>query len=546
MSVGDDAPRGAWRRRSTWAVLAAGAVGAALRLDRIGDQVLADDEWHSLHAVEREGPAWIATHFGASDHGIPLTLWDELGTRTLGLDELWVRAPVLAAGIATVVVLPLLLRRWIGGGAAAALAGLLAIQPLHVYFSRYARPYGPALLAVLAGAACALAWWERGGRRRAAGYVAGAALGPWLHLTVLPAALAPLGLLGLRRARGGGRAWRELALVALAVAAGLALLLGPPLALDRASLAEKSGRGGSVSVETLAGALELVAGTAWPPLQVAFLAAALAGLALLARRAPGAAWMLGGLAAAQVLALLVADPFALEFPMPLVRYALPAVAVLWIGAALAVDEADRWLAGLWRGLGRARGAFAAVSLGALFLLGPLPGIHARPNAFANHNLYQHQYSAAARERYAGGLRRDQPPSPFYDRLAELPPESVTIVEAPWYYEWTRVPFPLLQRHHRQRVLIGFVGRQIDGDAASELPLDDGRFRFRNFVDVRDRAALRERGVLFVVFHKRLKGELPTSFDLKRIQAVVPRVEEYREAEGQPVFEDDDLVVFELR
>ena len=134
------------RLRDEWSFLLAVLAGTALRLDQIGIQIPLDDEWHALHAVERFGYAHVATHFGWTDYCIPLTLFDKLIADTVGLSELWLRLPVVVAGLVSLVLMPLVVRPWVGRETSSVFAWLLAVSPLHVYFTRYARPYSIALL----------------------------------------------------------------------------------------------------------------------------------------------------------------------------------------------------------------------------------------------------------------------------------------------------------------------------------------------------------------------------------------------------------------
>src|SRR5438093_13553475 len=100
----------AGRLRGELGLLAAVAVGAAIRLDQIREQIVLDDEWHALHAILRFGYGRILTHFGWTDVCIPLAVYDKAVADTVGLSETWMRLPVLLAGIGSLLVLPLMLR----------------------------------------------------------------------------------------------------------------------------------------------------------------------------------------------------------------------------------------------------------------------------------------------------------------------------------------------------------------------------------------------------------------------------------------------------
>src|SRR5438874_1973560 len=78
--------------------------GVWLRLDQIASQLLLEDEWHAVYRVVHDTPAAVFLDFGHSDSSIPLTLLYLFESRTLGLSELGMRAPLLAAGIATLML----------------------------------------------------------------------------------------------------------------------------------------------------------------------------------------------------------------------------------------------------------------------------------------------------------------------------------------------------------------------------------------------------------------------------------------------------------
>jgi len=125
-----------------WALLAAALVLAAfLRFDRLGapsywlDEILSDRLTTS--AASAPWWRWIT---GLADQNGPLYYATQLATRLGGHGEAAGRAAEALFGVATVLVMFAATR----GNAAAAL--LLAVSPLHVYYSREARPYALLML----------------------------------------------------------------------------------------------------------------------------------------------------------------------------------------------------------------------------------------------------------------------------------------------------------------------------------------------------------------------------------------------------------------
>src|SRR5271169_5165996 len=173
---------------------AAVLIGAYLRLDQILSQVLIDDEWHAVHEVLQRTPAAMLVDFGWADYSIPLGILDWYEARWFGLSEIVLRAPMLACGLATLVVLPLYVARRVGRATAAVFAVLLAISPLLVIYSRMARPYAITLLLgwIAHGAFARYYASARGHAPAGFVYAVTAALASWLHPIAGPFVLAPL------------------------------------------------------------------------------------------------------------------------------------------------------------------------------------------------------------------------------------------------------------------------------------------------------------------------------------------------------------------
>src|SRR6185503_19932243 len=141
------------RGDSIWIGLSVCALmaGAWLRFAGLRSQIIIDDEWHALHKLMRADMLDIVTHLDYADYSIPLTVYFRWLYDTVGLTEWGMHLPMVLAGIALIVVGPLLARPWTTPAVRAAWAVLLALSPLLVYFSRTARPYAlTALLATLA------------------------------------------------------------------------------------------------------------------------------------------------------------------------------------------------------------------------------------------------------------------------------------------------------------------------------------------------------------------------------------------------------------
>jgi len=136
-------------------------VGAALRFYRLGADSLWVDEFATLD-LARHSPSDIV-HLSSGTNFIPplYFLLVHAALRTLGESEFSLRLLSAVAGICTIAVAWLLTRNITRSvTAAGSMAGLLAISPLHLWYSQEARPY--ALL--LFFACCALLSLERATR----------------------------------------------------------------------------------------------------------------------------------------------------------------------------------------------------------------------------------------------------------------------------------------------------------------------------------------------------------------------------------------------
>jgi hypothetical protein len=147
-------------------------------------------------------------------------------------------------------------------------------------------------------------------------------------------------------------------------------------------------------------------------------------------------------------------------------------------------------------------------------------------------------------------------SPFYDRLAEETNQR-PVVEYPMLIGDHFNPLYYYQHFHHRPVVVGYTtdmklpqglaAGNIYGntyiDQVLSLVADASRLRFRNLVSMADLAAMRARGVEYLILHKRFEAQLPA------IAPPPPELErltrEYRKQLGPPAYEDAHLAVFRL-
>ncbi len=567
-----------WKQNRAFAgALALACVsGLWLRGYLLADQVFTDDEWHGFYYALGKSPAWLLTHFsipGATC--IPLNFYTWLLGATVGWSEFLLRLPSLICGGLCVVVGPLLAQKFIGRRRASLLGLLLAISPLLIFYSRICRPYSAVALLAFAALLLGARWMQTGGGRSAALYIVTGALAIYFHLFAVVTVAAPL-LTALvfyfYQRRSGKNANPRLSLrswwlVSLVMAGITAALVLPALLHSLHSTFFTIALKGTFSWQSLPRMAELISGTGQPVLVGLFWIALITGAIAQCRRNPWFGGMLVSLFPLHALALVLSRPDSAQSAIVLTRYCLPLVPVSLLLAACGIQSALEALASRANVQPRLQRLIAIASVMALALGGPLPQCYLSPNNFTNHGAYQHRYENIDWQRSfysdltpAGftlrtTIRADEI-SPFYGLLAN---EAGTrpVVEYPMLIGDHFNPLYYYQHFHRRPVIVGYASDvsmpkglaagNIFGDTYIDQILslvpDPARLHFRNLISMDDLAAMRVRGVEYVILHKRFEADLPALAqplpDLERLW------QKYHQALGRPFYEDDHLAVFRL-
>ena len=474
------------------------ALGAVLRLWNLPAQILSDDELHGVRAALGRPVSEILFSYQLADNCIPLSvLFRLLLDAGLRPSELTLRLPLLISGLLLLAAAPAWAARRLDGGVALVFAGLLALSPGLVFYSRLARPYAAVVLLGFGAVAAFDAWWQRPSWRSGLAYVALAALAVWFHLGAAPLVVSPfLFAAGSLLAR---RDWtRARALLALggSTAAALLSFLLPareslvPLIAAKSREAEGA-FGGALPV------LELLAGSVRPAVALAVWAVAAAGLVRLFRIDRDLAALSITVVAGHLAGLLTLAPEGLEHPIVFVRYLLPALPWVLLWVAVAVGRP-------WPALRRVQPALAAAGLVLVLMAGPFVDGALRRSSFAHHNDYLGYHAPRPK------LSPQQIPR-FYRRLARSPGAG-PVIEYPWVPVWRASrSFYVYQEVHRQEVIVAPV-RPV---------LTDPRLAFRNMVAGTPEGFLASRA-RWVVIHYDLEAEeerLPEPVSLPQPQAV---------------------------
>ncbi len=437
-----------WVRGS---LLASGlALGVTLRVEGIGDAALFGDEYHTFLSCQ-ESTAKILTTFDDVGSHVVLPLAQKASLALFGDGIVSFRLVALVPGILLLLLAYPLARAFVDPTSALLATLALAVSPIHVYYSRFARSYA---LGILLGVlfAWVLLRALRAEKRAWGSWAAVAVLAaslPYTHLTSagFVAALGLVALLLVRRRPAGLRP----ALLAFAAAAlVLCVLFAPLLSQVRhyfsgALPEEEKARpltGFGIPFLLAGGAAE-----AW----VAFLLVPLGWAALLRSRRDAAVFAAAAIAGPW-LVLVAAQPRGMEYAHA--RYLLNALPFLVLLAAGGIVSVARFAARNERaGEILALGA-GALALGASFLAGPLAPARREHGPFSNTYLALHPLPAF-----------DVPwpgRSPFYDELA--PPDESTggrgalsIVETPTMQSRSVLLWRDLARTHGNEVLLGWPG-----------------------------------------------------------------------------------------
>lgn len=518
----------------TWLpFVAAVLVGALLRGHQLDPQILVDDEWHSLNRDLRLA-YWLPSvvYFAAE--------------ATVGLSDRMIHGFFWGFGVFLTVALPAAARRFVGWQAAAVYAWLLALSPFLVYYSRFARPYALALFLSVAAVVWFLLWWETRRAVFAAAYVVAATAALSVHPLMATFVFCPFVYRLAALIATPERRLKELrALAPLGLCVSVCTIV--PLAPLFYDFALISNTGGQSSREL--SALVEVFGTYFGthgPMVLPMAALACAGFLSMLRTAPALCWnlLLGSIL--QIASIFVTAPAGASSAFILARYTIPvlpfalllaATGIAGLGEGLAARIADARMRSWTRVL------VPGIVLATLFATGPLRGSYRRPNSWFTSEMH------LKLTRMQGLYRQSvHGVSPFYQELGEAEPGSVTLIEAPWYSEVHRNPYPFYQGVHSQRVLIGFPGAGFD---YLWRQAEENHFESRRFVSLANTEELKARGD-FLVIHKNLAAEMtplianhafdrpaPWGDSLERLISTAG------DRFGEPFFEDEQLVVFRL-
>lgn len=548
-----------------WVLIVAGA--AFIRTWQLGTQILVDDEWHALHQLMRFDYRQIFLSFGQADHTIPLTLFYKFVADHWGLSEWRMRAVPWLAGVAMVAVVPWALRPWLMRHEGVVLAVLLALSPMLIHFSRYARSHALVALLGLLAMVALWRWWHERDARWVVLFVPAAVICAWMQpMTLVMTASAMLWFVAL--------SLKQLLLnrdvlpitrimpVAITTLALASALLVPPLLADPWRANDPADMG-SLQWSTLVHGWQLMVGTAHGGMALLGLGLAGIGAWVMSRRAPAFLIYWGYLLLVMLLALAWLNPAWVSHALVPVRHlsmVLPMVLMLmavglgalwrWGSAAIERRLVRRLSRRLSRRLAQSSWAgrlAAAVPLGLLLLAwvstGPLYATYGERNQFSAHLRYHFDYNFE-RNPFARVVEAVDMPA-IYQRMAAEPGDWV-LIESPWHFESHFSPLSAFQRRHQQLVMIGVVSglcaEWVWGEPVVQAQRGY-RLRLSQFVRLADLPHRLDDRNRFVIVHRQ---PLTTAVEPRRaLPAVEDCVLVLRETLGEPWHEEAERVVFRV-
>lgn len=554
--------------------------GGFLRLYLISDQILLDDDWHALNFTINHSLWYLLTHFSyAGANIIPMNAYVRMLLVSSGWSEILLILPSLVAGVASLLVFPLVLKRFFNSRTTIFFAFLFAVSPLIIFYSRVCRPYS---IYTFLGFLSIWIFYEwsltRGGKFGWLFAVTGI-LCVYFHFVGVIFIFVPLVCAaGIKLMPKFPRlpvireqilpGFKELISVGCVILIGLAILLTAAV-IQRVPVINADSA--HFSIHSIIGFLQFLSGTSYLFPNIFFYALLGIGLIRLFRKS-FLLWLIFiSVFIAYVFVSLVTKSNFAHVPLVLARYIIPAFPMAYVLVALGMDS-------LWmttsvfpinkKIINAARYGVAGCFLAVLVWTGPLRQTYVAPNNFTNHSVFQESYapinwnrppiSPMLQRSYA--LNKDTM-SVFYKTLANQK-DVKKIIEYPVHLGNGFNLLYYYQRFHRKKVAEGYTLAIKDwpdsvaciyGDMIPDMILgqvrDPDQLKFRNMVNILDMAAIKNSRADLVIFHKNPESEIlepHTGGDVKEIRLITDIARVYRESFGQPIFEDRYLLVFKVR
>lgn len=521
------------------AVLALLLLAFAMRAFRLGDQIVFGDEVITLRAMLRHDPIWLLTTFRVHDFSGLFAVYYQAVAASVGLDEWTMRLPVLLGGSLTPILLWRALRPHLDRKTLLLCLSLVALSPILIHHSRFARPYTLILdLEIVAATSLWLLLHTRSTRALAVHCIC-AALSMYLNLSSavflasLWLAAGVFSLLTEQPTAEAKRARIAPILKGIAGSAALTLLVYIPSHASWDVLINGRSGKGEVSLASVFEAFQLVVGT--PNLGWNLVLGSLIAMGLVAvfrtSRAVGTSAMI--LLVLPTLLVAALNPHRAQLPHVFVRYLMGVVPVAIVLIAFGTGSLIDALTGRLKASSPLRGAIW-VGVGILLVLGlasagPLPNTHLRLNNLALHPLHIRFL------RFPGAI--DRVPA-IYREIASDPRPGI-VIEAPWCgTSGMGIPLEIYQRvHGREMVVIPAAGQY-----------DAPGFEFNRMQTLAILDALPEAASYWLIIHLDIHAEIEHLLhdNTERRECDPSEIAEKIESRyGEPVYRDKWIAAYAI-
>jgi hypothetical protein len=553
-------------------------LGVFFRIYLLNDQVLLDDEWHSMAFVIDKPFVFILTHFAVPNGftSIPLNIYDWILLNSIGWSETWLRLPSILLGLICLIFGPILAKSIIGIRAAIILSLLIAISPILIFYSRVSRPYSAVVCLGFFCILYAARWMKFGkifdGLSFAICGVLAVYWHPFAAITVGTIAASMLltciwhnthNCLSIIKATPS---WRQTGLIIASMGAVGAILMLPAILNSLHNSMFDVAQQGTIQLSSWLRTSSLFAGTANTVMNILFWGLIIAGIIHLWENNK---WLAGTLATCfpmQMLALILSRPHSCHVGIVLTRYSIILVPVSLLLVACALQSFLTALNQRNHSKPLLNWLLICAFIATLFLTGPLYKIMSKPNNFTNHRIFQHKYGqidwshsfhsdfVPAGFPLRTEIRTDEV-SGFYRFLRENCTNRI-IVEYPMTIGDHFNPYYFYQWYHQRPVIIGYTtgisnptplkGRGVYGntyvDEVLNITANYSKLHFYNFIDMNDFSNMRRQNVEYIIFHKQFEADLSKIAPPPRDFNVI--LEKYRR-KFYVVYEDENITVFSM-
>lgn len=498
-------------------------VGAFLRLYRIAEQPILGDETHSLRALQHFDYRYILTHFFPADISIPQTVIAKFIALNYGLNEVSIRLLPVATGILLLPVAVALLQPFFSGVAVRYYVALLAVSPLLVLYSRFARPYSISTFLVFVAV---FTWWRfqiSGAKIWGVSYVLSASLSIYFMPASAPAALAPF-VFGIFSHDNFTVNWLveygKKNIVYFVLLCSLTMLfVMPPFIFDGSSILSKL-NGSHLHGDCIRHAIMWLCGTVSELGLFVTILLLLCGIVICFNNERGMTLYLLCIIFTQIVTVVLLSPAGMENDIVLARYFLWVIpiALLFLAVSLArlseLTHLAPWISKICGGL----------IVVFLIMNGPLPGLFLVKNDFRMPRRF--------------GILIDHPHAHrVYNRIAQ-DATAGAVLEVPLHYG----RYEIAQKVHQRDVFIGFINH-ITNDTTNDNPLEvalrpQKLYNFWKYVDLENDRGLADRDIHFIVIHKHPRNR---KIRIRTGNAIDFCLQHY----GRPYYDDTDLVVWRI-